>query len=140
MSSMATVAMQTPALPQAPRLRLLPRGSKPDRHPCERRTRVRAQLGQPREGRPVLDERPVLLAGGDTAARAAVQRELVESMPARTSFEQAGAVWEVLVRAPASSMVILSGELEDIPAGALMQMITRRHPEVPIVRLDGAAA
>jgi hypothetical protein len=134
MSYMTTVAIQTPALPQAPRLRLLPKASKPARHSCERRTRVRPQRGQPR------DERPVLLAGGDAASRAAVQRDLVKSMPTCTSFEQASAVWEVLVHAPASSMVILSGELEEIPAGSLMQMITHRHPEVPVVCLDSAAA
>jgi hypothetical protein len=33
--------------------------------------------------------------------------------------------------------VILSGELEGIPAQSLMQMLGHRHPEVPVVCIDG---
>jgi hypothetical protein len=139
MSYMANVATRTTALLEAPRLRLLPQASSNTlrterRNSCERPTLRPLRKGD--EG----GERPVLLAGGDAAARAAVQSDLAKTMPADTTFEQAGAVWEVLVRAPSSSMVILSGELEDIAAGSVMQMITHRHPEVPVVCMDAAAA
>ncbi len=141
MSSMANVATTTTALLEAPRLQLLPQASSNTRrterrNSCERPTLRLLRKGAGGDG----GERPVLLAGGDAAARAAVQSDLAKTMPADTTFEQAGAVWEVLVRAPRSSMVILSGELEEIAAGSVMEMITHRHPEVPVVCLDGAAA
>ena len=60
------------------------------------------------------------------------------TMPPSTVFEQAGAIWEVLVRAPDSSLVILAGELEEIDGQSLMGMLVHRSPEVPVVCLDAA--
>jgi DNA-binding NtrC family response regulator len=82
------------------------------------------------------EEQPVLIAGRDSAGRAAVLRELSRTMPADTLFEQAGAFWEVLERAPAISMVILSGELDEVPAESLLGMLAHRHPDLPVVSLD----
>jgi len=85
---------------------------------------------------PSSGEHPVLVAGGDAADRAAVLRDLARSMPPGTIFEQARAFWEVLVRAPGSSMVILSGELDDLPTESLRQMLAHRHPRLPVVSID----
>lgn len=131
MYAMTTVALQSPALQTAPKLRLLPK---------EGSTTRRADEG----GRPHLRlisapapvEKPVLLAGGDASAREVVRRDLAKTMPQSTSFEQAGAIWEVLLRAPQASMVILSGDLDDMPVDALMQMLVHQSPEVPVVCLD----
>jgi hypothetical protein len=64
---------------------------------------------------------------------------LTKIMTRRTPFEQAGTFWEVLVRAPASRMVILSGELDGMPAESLLHMIGHRHPGLPVVSLDASA-
>jgi len=79
---------------------------------------------------------PVLDAGQDPAQRAAVLDELTRTMPRSTTFEQADAFWEVLVRAPATRMVILSGELDDVPAESLIRMLGHRHPDLPVVSID----
>jgi hypothetical protein len=138
---MRNVALQTD-LPDAPRLRLLPvQDGAPQaplaEHPAD------SEGGRPALrllDRPSAEERhPVLVAGEDSAGRAAVLRDLTQSMPPSTIFEEARAFWEVLVRAPASSMVILSGELDDLPAESLMQMLAHRHPGLPVVSLDAPA-
>jgi DNA-binding NtrC family response regulator len=78
----------------------------------------------------------VLIAGRDANRREAVLQDLAETMPPATAFEQAGAFWEVLVQAPRISMVILSGELDDVPAESLLAMLAHRHPDLPVVSLD----
>jgi hypothetical protein len=88
--------------------------------------------------KPDAEERPVLLAGGDAAAREDVRRDLARSMSPGTVIEQVGAVWEVLARAADSSLVILSGGLEQVSAESLMQMLAHRHPGLPVVSLDSA--
>jgi hypothetical protein len=130
MYGMQSVATQSTELMRAPKLRLLPKGGSPASRVDVERPALRLLDG------PKPDQRPVLLAGGDRDARASVLRDLAVTMPPNTIFEQAGAVWEVLVRAPESSMVILSGELEEIPAESLMQMLVHRSPEVPVVCLN----
>jgi hypothetical protein len=141
MSSMASVAIQTEtqrALPwQGPKLRLLPHAGEPEASGAARgdappKLRLVATGAE--------DVRPVLIAGDDARARATVCRDMARTMPPSTAFEQAGAVWEVLVRAGTSSMVVLSGELEEMPAESVMQMIAHRHPEIPVVCLDAPAA
>jgi DNA-binding NtrC family response regulator len=82
----------------------------------------------------------VLLAGGDVAAREAVRHDLAHSMSPDTVIEQVGAVWEVLARAGDSRVVIISGELEDVSAESLMQMLAHRHPGLPVVCLGGSDA
>jgi hypothetical protein len=129
---MSSVAIQSTGLMQAPKLRLLPKGGS-QVAPAETQPPTLRLLDDPKPS-----EQPVLLAGGDADARAAVLDDLTETMPPNTIFEQAGAIWEVLVRAPECSMVILSGELEEISAESLMQMLVHRSPEVPVVCLDAA--
>lgn len=133
MYAMTTVALQSSALQTAPKLRLLPKeGSVAT--PADEGGRPHLRL----ISTPAPAEKPVLLAGGDASARKAVQQDLARTMPQSTSFEHAGAIWEVLVRAPQASMVIISGELDDMPVDALMQMLVHQSPEVPVVRLDAA--
>jgi hypothetical protein len=79
---------------------------------------------------------PVLIAGSDPTQRACLLDELTRSMPPRTPFTEAGAISEVLERAPASRMVVLSGDLEDAPAQSLMRLLGHRHPRLPIVSID----
>ncbi|HEX3909500.1 MAG TPA: hypothetical protein VHW67_02210 [Solirubrobacteraceae bacterium] len=121
-------------------MRLLPAHSA-----TSKQRRTKASTGAERRGlrlfsRPGPKERPVLIAGGDPAAREAVLRDLARSLSPDTVVEQAAAVWEVLARAGDSRVVILSGELEDVSAEALMQMLAHRHPGLPVVSLDGPGA
>jgi hypothetical protein len=125
----------------APRLRLLPK-KEHTAAVCDQPT---APAVECRPGlRPVRDARrddrsPVLVAGRDPAERADVLESLTKIMTRRTPFEQAGTFWEVLVRAPASRMVILSGELDGMPAESLLRMLGHRHPGLPVVSLDASA-
>jgi hypothetical protein len=135
---MNSFALRTTECFQSPTLRLVPSGRGVQdamvagnaHEPAVERVALRL-VHEPLPG-----EHPVLIAGEDSAGRAAVLRDMSRTMPPSTTFEEAGAFWEVLVRAPASSMVILSGELDEIPAGSLMQMLARRHPGLPVVSLD----
>ncbi len=135
MYAMQTATMNSTAFMQAPKLRLTPKRGRSARRACEAN---RPQLRL--ISRPAATEKPVLLAGGDRAARDAVQLDLAKTMAPSTTFEQAGAIWEVLVRAPGASMVVLNGGLDDMPAEALLQMLTQQNPEVPVVCLDSADA
>lgn len=134
---MNTFPLQTAELFDAPRLRLLSR--KIDDMPASS-VRARQQSGERLALRlvhePAPELQPVLVAGADSDGRAAVLRDLSQTMPPNTIFSEADAFWEVLVRAPSSSMVILSGELDDVPAESLMQMLAHRHPGLPVVSLD----
>jgi hypothetical protein len=131
MYGMTTVATASRAFPQAPTLRLLPRQGKPAKSEVRPdRQQLRLLTGA------APAEKPILLAGGDTSARAAVQHDLARTMPRSTKFEQAGAIWEVLVRAGEARMVVLSGELEEIPAESVMQMLAHRHPGLAVVSID----
>jgi hypothetical protein len=139
MSGMTSMALHTTGLLDPPKLRLLPKGGKSARRAGTRRGPLRL-LGSPSApAQRVAKDHPILLAGGEQSDRTAVLSDLASSMPASTSFEQAGAIWEMLARAPQSKMVILSGELEGIPAQSLMQMLGHRHPEVPVVCIDGVS-
>lgn len=134
MSDMATRMVQTTGLARVTRLRALPaRGDAAKVVSDSRGPRLRL-LSSARRA-----IKPVLLAGGARAARESIRRELAQTMPTATEFEQAGALWEVLARAPESSMVILGGELDDVPAESVMQMLAHRHPTLPVVRFDEAA-
>lgn len=82
----------------------------------------------------------VLIAGHDPLRRAEVRHDLSETMPAGTCFEEVGTLWEVLAWAPASRAVILSGELDDVPAEALLHTLGHRHPSLPVVSLEAVTA
>ncbi len=77
----------------------------------------------------------ILVAGADAQQRAAVLHDLSESLPASTQLGEAGAVWEVLEQAPSSSVVMLAGDLGEISAESLMEVLGRRHPKLPVVAL-----
>jgi hypothetical protein len=81
----------------------------------------------------------VLVAGRDAAQRAVVLDELTQTMAPGTVFEEAAAIYQVLERAPASRLVVLSGDLDDFPAESLMQALAHRHPGLPVVSLDASA-
>ena len=140
---MNTFAAHTGALVAAPKLRL--RAAKSPVPNRQRSGATRRDGGErPAVQRPALhlvegaahDERPVLVAGADPRGRAAVLADLTDTMAPGTTFAEAQAFWEVLVHAPSSSMVVLSGELDDLPAESLMRMLAHRHPGLPVVSID----
>ncbi|HEY1449839.1 MAG TPA: hypothetical protein VGF47_02725 [Solirubrobacteraceae bacterium] len=143
---MTTAVVQTRGLRQAPRLRFLPaQSASASRRPpaVARATADAKETSGPKlrlHKHPAQGLRPVLLAGGDVAAREAVRRDLAHSMSPSTVIEQVGAVWEVLARAAESRIVIISGRLEDVSAESLMQMLAHRHPGLPVVCLEGSDA
>jgi hypothetical protein len=141
---MTTAAIHTTGFLEAPKLRLLPKGGRVAGRPGRSALRLlgtaSTRVVAAPQGQPASQGQPILLAGGDHSARTAVLGDLARSMPSSTSFEQASAIWEVLARAPQSKMVILSGELEGIPAQSLMQMLGHRHPEVPVVCIDDTSS
>jgi hypothetical protein len=55
-------------------------------------------------------------------------------------FEQAGAVCDVLEHAPGSRMAFITGDLDDAPAESLLQTLAHRHPELPVLVVDGRGA
>jgi len=136
MSYMTTLAMHRGAAFEGPKLRLLPkRGSlQPRPENVESAARPTAQATPGR-----APSRSILLAGGDAGDREAVLSDLRRTMPGGTTFRQAGALWEVLARAADSSMVVLSGELDEVPAESLMHMLAHRNPALPVVSVDATA-
>jgi hypothetical protein len=99
----------------------------------ERRTRARFE----RSGRVSRDDAsPILIAGRDRDSRAGVLDTLSEIMGPNAAFEQAETFSEVLLRAPASRMVVLSGELDGMPPESLRQKLAHRYPDLPVATLD----
>jgi hypothetical protein len=82
----------------------------------------------------------VLLAGADAGRRATLLEELSRTLPANTVFEQADAVCDVLEHAPGSRMAFITGDLDDALAESLMQTLAHRHPELPVLVVDGHGA
>jgi hypothetical protein len=116
----------------APRLRLLPKRAPGS---AARAAGEAGRAGDGRDGGP-NGYPPVLVAGADAAARGRVRRELGELMPPGTRFEEAGTFWQVLERAPMSRIVVLSGELDELPAGSLRRSLGHRHPDLPLISLE----
>jgi hypothetical protein len=79
---------------------------------------------------------PVLLAGADARGRAILRAEFGETLAPRTGWVEADDVAGVLERAAYSRMAILAGDLDDSDAGSLMRLLGRRHPELPVIRVD----
>ncbi len=77
----------------------------------------------------------ILVAGADPEQRAAVLHDLSEALPPNTQIGEAGAAWEVLERAPSSSVVMLAGDLGEVSAESLMQVLGSRHPSLPVIAL-----
>jgi hypothetical protein len=129
-------------LSSAPRLRLLPKSAIADVGPPGAAQAGAGEAPPPlvlASGADSVDEAPVLVAGRDPVRRAEVVRELGESMPAGTRFEELGTFWELLVRAPGSRMVILSGEVDEFPPESLLRAIGHRHPDLPVISLEAGA-
>lgn len=78
----------------------------------------------------------ILLAGADADRRATLRKELTSTLPPSTQFEEAGEVWEVLEHAPSSGVVMLTGDLLDVSAESLMNLLGDRYPKLPVVALD----
>jgi len=120
---------------RAPALRLLP-----DLSPTHPRAQPEPLPGHdvPQPALRVIDgPTRILLAGSDAGRRAALLDELTQTLPASTVFEEADAVCEVLEHAPGSRMAIIAGDLDDAPADSLMHMLAHRHPELPVLIVDG---
>jgi hypothetical protein len=79
---------------------------------------------------------PVLLAGADPGERAMLRAEFDATLPPRTRWVEAEDVASVLERAAHSRMVILAGDLDDADAESLVRLLGRRHPELPVIRVD----
>jgi CheY-like chemotaxis protein len=79
----------------------------------------------------------VLVAGADADRRGRMLDELRSLLPADTEFVEAGETWEVIARAADSSMVVLAGDMGEISAAALLRMLARRHPELPVLAVGG---
>jgi hypothetical protein len=92
-----------------------------------------------RGGHPSEDCISLLIAGADPLGRARMRDELARSMSQGTVFEEAGTFAEVLERAPASRILILSGPLDDVPARSLMRILGHHHPKLPVVSLGASA-
>jgi hypothetical protein len=142
MSSMTTIALGTSQWARAPKLRLVakkaPEGAAPGYEQALNAAGYSPWSPVSQDPSPDNDS-PVLVAGPDPAGRAEVLQELAAVMPARTLFQEVGTFWEVLVRAPAIRMVVLSGELDGIPTESLLHMLGNRHPELPVISLGDAA-
>ncbi len=77
----------------------------------------------------------ILIAGANCGKRAAVLRDLRETLPADTRFVEAGAVWEVLEQASSCGVVMLADDLGEVSAQSLMRMLGERHPGLPVIAL-----
>jgi predicted exporter len=122
---------------RVPALRLLP-----DPGPAESRTQSESLRGHdthPPTLRVIAGPTRILLAGADVERRAALLDELSQTLPESTVFEQADAVCEALEHACGSRMAFIAGDLDDAPAESLMQTLAHRHPELPVLIVDGPA-
>jgi hypothetical protein len=122
---------------RAPALRLLP-----DPSPAEPRPLAESSRGgdaHPPALRVIAGPTRILLAGADAERRATLLGELSQTLPESTVFEQADAVCEALEHASGSRMAFIAGDLDDAPAESLMQTLAHRHPELPVLIVDGPA-
>jgi hypothetical protein len=139
---MTTIAFRARERSHAPKLQLVPmrRGAPVALRPQEAPAPSgRSPVFRLVENPTWVDARRILVAGHDAAARSAVLDELSRTMPPDTVFEEAGAFSEVLQRASASRMVVLSGDLDDVPAESLMHQLAHRHPSLAVVSLSAPA-
>ncbi len=122
---------------RGPALRLLP-----DPSPAEPRTQPESLRGHDAHPTGAARDRGptrILLAGADAERRATLLDELSQTLPESTVFEQADAVCEALEHASGSRMAFIAGDLDDAPAESLMQTLAHRHPELPVLIVDGPA-
>jgi len=75
----------------------------------------------------------VLVVGADALVRRRMLDELRSVLPAGTAFLEAAETWETLARAADSSMVVLADDLGELSAQALLRLLARRNPSLPIL-------
>jgi hypothetical protein len=124
---------------RVPALRLLPDPSTAPA-PAEPHTQPESLRGadvHPPALRVIAGPTRILLAGADAERRATLLDELSQTLPENTVFEQADAVCEALEHASGSRMAFIAGDLDDAPAESLMQTLAHRHPELPVLIVDG---
>ena len=122
---------------RVPALRLLP-----NPNPAEAPARPELLRGEdvhPPTLRVISGPARILLAGADADRRAMLLDELSQTLPESTVFEQADAICEALEHASGSRMAFIAGDLDDAPAESLMQTLAHRHPELPVLIVDGPA-
>jgi hypothetical protein len=129
---------------RAPALRLLP-----DPVPVPARTSAeshtspeplpRGEGTHPPPLRVIAGPTRILIAGADSERRGALLDELSQTLPESTVFEQADAVCEALEHAPFTRMAFIAGDLDDASAESLLQTLAHRHPELPVLMVDGPA-
>ncbi|HEY7933765.1 MAG TPA: hypothetical protein VID48_08070 [Solirubrobacteraceae bacterium] len=78
----------------------------------------------------------VLLAGADVTLRTALRRELSLTLSPGTVFIEANEAWEVLQQAPASRIVMLTGDLREVSAESITRLLGRHYPSLPVLTLD----
>jgi hypothetical protein len=149
---MTTASISAPRLAGAPKLRLLPSGHRQRSEQQRASTRI---MRAPRAPEPAAGagaaeviaeaaptrfhaEASVLVVGRDPSRLAATIDEFADTMPSGTRFAHASALWEVLVLAGSSRMVILSDDLVDVTSASLMRMLSHRYPALAVVALDDA--
>jgi DNA-binding NtrC family response regulator len=79
----------------------------------------------------------VLVVAADASERSRMLAELRNVLPAGTVFVEAEETWRVLARAAASHMVVLVDDLPDISSKALVRLLARRQPTLPVLALGG---
>jgi hypothetical protein len=75
----------------------------------------------------------VLVAASDACARERMLTELRSLLPPDTRFVEAGETWELVARTPGSRMVVLAGEVGEMPADSLLRLLGRRNPSLPVL-------
>jgi hypothetical protein len=126
---------------RVPALRLLPDPTSPTHSTGEPRTSPESPLQgadtHPPALRVIAGPSRILVAGADAVRRATLLDELGQTLPESTVFEQADAVCEALEHASGSRMAFIAGDLDDASAESLLQTLAHRHPELPVLIVDG---
>jgi hypothetical protein len=79
----------------------------------------------------------VLVAGADASGRRRMIQEMRGLLPEGASFVEAGETWQVLGLAAQSRMVIVVGDVGEVSARGLVNVLGRRHPMLPVIALTG---
>lgn len=75
----------------------------------------------------------VLVAGADPAGRARMLAELRSLLPPDTDFREASQTWELIAQVGDSRMVVIAGDLAETSASALLRLLARRNPALPVL-------
>jgi hypothetical protein len=78
----------------------------------------------------------VLVVGDECCGPSQMVTELRDLLPAGTPFVEAHETWEVLARVEGSRMVVLTGDLGDVSAASIVRLLSRRHPQLPLVSVS----